>query len=161
LNHVSNSTPLIHLARIGRLDLLRLVFGEVLVPAAVLAEVRPRGGVTVEEALRAAWLIEAAPADLRRTDGLEQRLGGRGEAETIALAIERSPAVALIDERAAREVCRELGIAVRGTLGVLLAAKTLGHIVSVRPILDKLRATGFWLDDGTLQAVLEIAEESE
>jgi predicted nucleic acid-binding protein len=67
----------------------------------------------------------------------------------------------LIDERAARAVCRELRIAVRGTLGVLVAAKALGHLVSVRPILDLLRATGFWLDDGTRRAVLEIAGETE
>ena len=132
MSAVCNSTPLIHLARIGQLELLRLVLGRVLVPPAVLDEVRPYLGDALEVALRGGWLVSIAPADGARVMELEPRLGGRGEAEVIALALEQPDPVVLLDERAARQISQANGLAVRGTLGLLVEAKERGLVDAVQ-----------------------------
>jgi hypothetical protein len=61
-----------------------------------------------------------------------------GEAEAIALAVERNPSLLLIDERDGRQIARALDVAITGTLGVLLRAKTLGHVSAIKPLLTEL-----------------------
>ena len=61
-----------------------------------------------------------------------------GEAEAIALAIERAPSLLLIDEREGRQVARTLGVPLTGTLGILLRAKGLGHTPAIKPLLTEL-----------------------
>jgi len=156
---VSNTTPLIHLARVGLLDLLGSLYTRVDAPPAVMREAERHIGGTVAAAERAGWLVEVVVADGQRADQFERVLGGRGEAETIALAIETPDAMLLVDEHAARQFARAQGIALRGPLGVLLDAKRLGRLGAVRPHVDHLRATGFWLDDRTYATVLELAGE--
>ncbi len=156
---VSNTTPLIHLARIGELELLRDLYGGAVVPPAVLREAEPRIGGVVTAAITEGWMVEQAPVNLSYADELERVLGGRGEAEAIALAAELPDAILLIDERAARNMARARGLHVRGSLGILLDGKRQGRLAAVRPYLDRLRATGFWLDDRTYAAVLQAADE--
>jgi predicted nucleic acid-binding protein len=159
LSAVCNSTPLIHLGRIGQLELLHLVLGRVLVPPAVIEEVRPYLGDMLETALHDGWLVSKPPTNAATVIDLEQRLGGRGEAEVIALALEQADQVVLVDESAARQVCEAKGLAVRGTLGVLLDAKERGLLRAIRPLIDALRSTGFWLDESLSRRVLELAGE--
>lgn len=156
---VCNATPLIHLGRIVQLDLLRLVLRRVLVPPAVVEEVRSHLGEVLEAALLSGWLVSTTPVNATTVGDLARRLGGRGEAEVIALALEQPDPLVLLDERAARQVCQELGLSTRGTLGLLLDARRQGLIEAVRPLIDALRATGFWLDDALARRVLELAGE--
>jgi hypothetical protein len=158
---VSNTTPLIHLARVGQIELLRDLYGLVYVPPTVLDEARHHVDEAVSAALAAGWLAERRVADPSGLDELERALGGRGEAEAIALALEISDSVLLVDERAARELARARGLRVRGSVGVLIEAKRRGRLPMVRTVLDSLRASGFWLDDRTYAAALEMAEESD
>jgi predicted nucleic acid-binding protein len=159
LTPVCNATPLIHLGRIGRVDLLRELYLRVLVAPAVLVEVRPRVAEVVAGALAAGWLVETAARNALRIAEIEERLGGRGEAETIALAQETPGALVRVDERAARELCRSLDLEVRGTLGILLEAKRAGLVSRVAPILEALLASGFWLDADTRERFLQLAGE--
>ncbi len=156
---VCNATPLIHLGRIGQLELLRLVLVRVLVPPAVVEEVRPYLGDALEAAIRSGWLVATPPANAARVRELEELLGGRGEAEVIGLALEQPDAVVVLDERAARQTAQASALTVRGTLGLLLDAKEHGLVDAVRPLIDALRATGFWLDDSLALRVLELAGE--
>ena len=83
-----------------------------------------------------------------------------GEAEAIALAIElgtRGPV--LLDDRKARRVASSIGLIVLGSAGVLLAAKQVGLIRSVRPVLDNLRTAGLYLSEPAYRRVLVRAEE--
>jgi uncharacterized protein len=96
-----------------------------------------------------------------KVEGLERQLGGRGEAEVIALALERSSSLVLVDERAARELCQKLNLPTRGTLGILLEAIAKGYLGTVRPIVDALRSQGFWLDAVTRRRVLALAGEND
>lgn len=96
---VSNSGPLIHLARAGHFNLLRVLFSRVTIPSAVYQEVSVRGRRQdgSRELVRARWIRRRRP---RRAD-LVAALGaflGRGEAEAIALAAEHKETLLLIDE---------------------------------------------------------------
>jgi len=84
---VSNTTPLIHLARIGHLELLRGLYALVYVPPAVLGEARRHVDEAMTAAIAAGWLTERRVGDPARVHELERALGGRGEAEAIALAL--------------------------------------------------------------------------
>ncbi len=134
---VSNSTPLIHLAKIGRLELLGEFFGEVLIPEAVYRE------CVVEERLKRSLMIKL----------------DEGESEAIVLALEKKADLILIDDYDGREVARALGLKVTGTIGILLKAKFSGRITSLKDELEKLKSTGFWLSEGLYEKILKKAGE--
>jgi len=151
---VSDATALILLARIGRLELLREVVGEVWIPEAVATEVRKpeKPGAEALEAALDDWIHIAQVQDRKRVEGLPKRLG-RGEREAIALAVERE-ATLLSDDRAARREAQAQGLEVTGLLGVLLEAKGRRAIPEVKPALDELVAAGFRLAQDLYEAVL-------
>ena len=99
---VVNATPIINLALIGQIDLLRLLYREVIIPPAVRAEVLAGGssGVGVIELQTTDWIRTTALHDPRRADLLLTDLD-RGEAEVIALAQELNANLVIIDERLA------------------------------------------------------------
>jgi predicted nucleic acid-binding protein len=105
---VSNSSPLIALARIQRLDLLPAIFESVLIPPAVAREI----GLSVPAV--PAWLHVRAPAALVPEDVSRRRLGD-GELEAIALAIELAANPIIIDDRPARRLAEASGLNVIGT----------------------------------------------
>lgn len=157
---VVDSTPVIALALVGRLDLLRLLYQEVVIPAAVREEVlhdgrRRIGAVELESA---EWIRTTTLEDARRADLLSDL--DRGEAEVLALAQELDARLVIIDERLGRRHARRLGFTLTGTLGVLLRAKAAGGLPAVRPVIERIRAGGIWLKDGLVDRALEIAGES-
>jgi predicted nucleic acid-binding protein len=83
----------------------------------------------------------------------------RGEAEAITLALEINAELLLIDERLGRIVASRLGIEFTGVLGVLLEAKSKGLIAQVKPLLDQLRISGFWMREQLYNQVLNLASE--
>ena len=158
---VSDSSPLIHLSQIGRLNLLKDLFGELLIPPAVYHEVviEGRGRPGSEEVREASWIrvVEIRNKYLKR---LLQFLLDEGESEVIVLALEVNAGLVLLDEREARLQAKRLGLRVTGTLGVLLRAKKLGLIKSLREELDKLKETGFHISESLEEEILNVAGES-
>jgi uncharacterized protein len=150
---------LIHLSRIGRLELLRELYAEVVVPDAVAIEISRHLAAELDAGFTSGWLKRVNPRDSAGVDRIERDLGGRGEAEVIAIAIELESAIVLIDERAARAYALSQGLRVLGTIGVVLHAKRRGLIERATPLLDDLRARGFWLDDATYRRARELASE--
>jgi predicted nucleic acid-binding protein len=91
-----------------------------------------------------------------------QRDLDRGEAETIALAVELGADLLLLDEKEGRHVAQRLGLRVVGVGGILLEAKATGAIDVVRPHLDALRQTaGFYLSDSVYRYLLALAGEGD
>jgi predicted nucleic acid-binding protein len=125
---------------VGVLDVLASAFGEVFVPAVVWEEVvDARPDAPGIGALRAAsWLR----VDSRALPDVELGLDA-GETAAILLAELLHADLLLIDERAGRIVAEGRGLAVRGTLGVLVRARESGAIAALRPVLDALAAEGF------------------
>jgi len=159
---VCDASVLINLARIGDLELLRRLYGELLVAEAVWREVviEGRGQPGAEAVSTASWIQarEVLNQDLVRA--LRQDLDA-GEAEAIALALEARADLLLIDERLGRETARHLGLQYVGLIGVLVAAKRSGFIEAVKPRLDVLRdAAGFRVSDALYQRVLHDQEET-
>lgn len=146
-----NSSPLIVLDRIGRLDLLQQVFGTIFVPPAVIAEISPRLALS-------GWIIARSLARPLSPRILAASLGD-GESEAINLAMEINADRVILDDRAARRLAQRLGVPIIGTLGVLLAAKRRGILPSIRPHLDALIHDGFRIAPALYERVLADAGE--
>jgi hypothetical protein len=158
---VSNASPLILYAAIGRLGLLRELFGEVVIPPAVRSEVTGDvGRPGAQEVASTSWIREQAPLHPPAAHGLPGDLDP-GEAEALALALEAAaPVLVLMDDHAGRRVAAQRGLTVVGTAGILVLAKRRGLLASVRPSLDQLRASGLYLDESLYGAVLQEVGES-
>jgi len=157
---ICNTSPLQYLHQLERLELLPILFGEVVVPDAVVDELAEgrRIGVAVPDPKALAWVkirAVASPAVLPLVRDL-----GPGEREVLALALERHATFVLLDDGLARRVAGSLRLGVIGTLGVLLRAKLQGHLQLVGPEIDQLEALSFRLDAATRQAVMRIAGEA-
>lgn len=159
---VADTTPLLYLSRIDRLELLRVMYQQLFVPATVWHEVvgaRPDApGVHLLRG--AAWIVVSDRAERAGVEpSLEEALDP-GEAAAITLAELLGASVLLIDERKGRAVARERGLNVRGTLGVLVDARRAGHIPSLRATLDDLRAQGFRVAPALVsEALRHVGEE--
>ncbi len=150
---VSNSSVIIALARICRLDLLEKLFRRALVPEAVWEEITIEGKPGSEKVRRARFIhVERVRSE--RLASLLKEFVDEGEAEAITLALEVNADILLIDDRDARDLAKKLGLQVMGTLGVLALAKYRGLIQEVKPIIDELVGSGFWISSRILKEFL-------
>jgi uncharacterized protein len=156
---VSNTTPIIALSLVGQHELLRQLYGEVLLPPAVYREVMVggRSKIGVTELQNASWLRQVMLTDPRRADLLVDL--DRGEAEAIALAQEQNADLLILDERLARRYARRAGIPITGTLGVLLRAKQEGLISQIRPLVEQMQKGGIRLGAELVANVYRLAKE--
>lgn len=138
---VSNTSPLINLAAVGQLDLLRQLYGQIVVPQAVYDEIVVRGAGLpgAAEVQSGGWIMCRSATEQNVVTALLSELD-HGEAETIALAAEVHADLVLLDERMARRVAVRFGLKFVGLLGVLMEAKAKGLIPAVRPVVDLLRS---------------------
>jgi uncharacterized protein len=154
---VADTGPLLALARIEQLGLLSALFQQVLLTPTVLAEceARPdRGeGRAIRDALATGCFEVQAPRDSLPVLGI-----GPGETSALALALERGAGV-LMDDKAGRAVARRLGVAVIGSVGVLVLAKRKGLLPRVRPLLEALVDGGYFLAADIVKEALRLAGE--
>lgn len=159
---VADTSVLINLCRIGQGSLLQQLFHEVVVPPEVVMEFEqlsstiPRFiGLTLPEGIRKQSPL-VVPQQIRSAAGLDA-----GEISALSLALEIHADAVLIDERRGYQVALELGLRVIGVIGILLRAKTAGHLPAVLPLLDALqRDAGFWISEQLRQQVLQQADEA-
>lgn len=155
---VSNTGPLIALAQVRQIELLRHLFGMVVLPPAVRVEAQDE--LTASALTGADWLVSRAPQDAFAVRLLQETLGA-GESEAIVLAQEVSADWLLLDDLAARRKAEAVGLRVVGTLGPLLMGKLAGHIPAVKPVLDELRQAHFHMSAELSALVLQQAHEAE
>lgn len=142
---IADTTPLLYLSRIGRLEIIRAVHREILVPKTVWEEL-----VLARPAEPGVASLQASPW-IRVNDeieriGIDPALAGlldAGEAAAIALAELLRADTLLIDERKGRAVARARGLRIQGTLGLLVEARRAGVLGSLRAVLDDLSNAGF------------------
>ena len=160
---VSPATPLIYLAKIGRIDLLRKIFGEVFIPEEVKMEVVDKGkqlgerdAYVIEKAIRDCWLkvlsveIVEIPIKLELGENAVLSLGKKLELREV-----------LVDEISARTAARLMGLTPRGTIFVLLKALEIKEI-SLNEFLDALSELvkhGFRLREEVYLAAVRKARE--
>jgi len=158
---VSNSGPLITLATIGRLDLLKSLFERIAVPQAVYEEVviQGQGEPGSKEVAEAEW-IHTVPVQDRLAVNLLQESLDTGESEAIVLGQELNARYILLDDALARRKADLIGLSVVGTLGVLLMARKAGLVPAVKPILDDLMQTDFRMSERVREVVLAKSGEA-
>jgi predicted nucleic acid-binding protein len=153
---VSDATPLIHLAAIGRLDLLKELFQEILIPEEVYEEVvlhgRDRPGSV--EVCEADWISRCHVPNKAVLQALQTTLGA-GEAACIALASSISADVVILDDKLARLHALSQGLKVTGTIGILLRCADR-EILSFESALQELLATGFRLSPQETKRIMEL-----
>ena len=147
---VTNSTCLIGLERIGRLDLLPQVFDTVFAPPTVVAEVRsPLTWLTVQTVENSAFVA-----------ALKTQMD-EGEAEAIALAVELDNVILILDDKKARRVAQQIGLKVIGTVGMLLRAKNQGVITEIKLLLTELVQVDFRITNAIIQEALRLSGEDK
>jgi uncharacterized protein len=159
---VVDSSPLIFLAKLDRLELLRREADEILAPPAVIEEVRfhpDSASRKIDDAI-STWLNIRQVED---RSALEVLLGdlGHGEAEAIVLSRQVEADRVVMDDLDGRRFARRLGVPAVGTLGLLLAARLRGELPSLGLEMEKLRAGGFRLSEALERAVLRNAGEAD
>lgn len=159
---IADSGPLIALALIDKLALLKTLYNRVMIPPAVWAEVTVQGvGLPGASAVakQEGFEIQAPNAVSVRPLSL---LVDRGEAEAIALALETPESIVLLDDSQARRVAERLDIQRIGTLGILRKAKRAGWLDEIGPLIETLRSNGIYLRQGLVDAVLrDVGEKIE
>ncbi|MDP5208122.1 DUF3368 domain-containing protein [Microbulbifer sp. 2205BS26-8] len=159
---VSDTTAITHLAKIGALHILQKLYGEILIPEAVVSELAQvkRAQPGALQVLNSPW-IKVVPINNQTVVNKLTRHLDLGESEAIALSLELDADVLIIDEVAGRAVAKKLVHSIIGMVGVLLEAKKKGHVTQVKPYLDKLRSTGFRLGEDIYKLALTRAGEAQ
>jgi predicted nucleic acid-binding protein len=155
LRRIVNASPLILLSKTGQLDLLRLGGVHVVTPDAVIMEIGAKGGndPTALAIRQTSWLSvvpnRAIPEPVRAWK-LDV-----GESAVLALAHGDPDCEVVLDDLAARRCAARLHIQYFGTLGLVLAARRLNIVPAARPLVDRLRRVGLYLDDELVEEVLK------
>ena len=158
---VSNSTILIGLAKIGKLDLLRKIFSKVYIPEEVFKEVAERGKKKPGSQVisKAGW-IEIKPINEKTQVNFLMAFLEKGEAKVLALAKEINADLILLDEEKARKSAVIAGFEVMGLLGLLIVAKNLGLLKEIRSSIQELKRKRFRISDKILvEALRKVGEE--
>ena len=146
---IADTSCFIVLEKIGELDLLRQVYGQVVTTVDIAKEY---GNMLPD------WVVLMAVQDVARQQLIEIQLD-KGESSAIAIALEISGSLIILDDAKARRFAERLGLAITGTLGVVVRAKLNGIIQSVKPILEKIKRTDFRISEDFEISVLRAADE--
>lgn len=154
-----DASPLIFLTKAELLDLLRYFYAEVVVPSAVDEEIRAYGpnDPTARILAQTEWL-KVAPEMPIPEEVRSVRLG-RGESAVLSWALLHPGTEAILDDLAARQSAVKLGIPVRGTLGLAIAAKQRGYVDAARPLIERLRESGMYLSVAVIDRALALVNE--
>jgi len=155
---VPDSSALIALSICDSLWLLERLFGEVKIPSAVFHEViqhgKPQSQLLRSYCEGKITAVKLNPVQLERVKGL-----GRGELEAIALYLELSAELLVIDDAKARKIAVSNHLEVMGSLGVLLLAKQKHLVEQISPLIASLNASNIYLSQRLITQALELAEE--
>lgn len=160
---ISDTTPIVSLIKISRIDLLEKLFGEVCIPEAVFRELTTNTVFESEaEIVKNSPFLKTTPVKNRKSLEILQAASGLddGESEAIILADELKSDILVIDERKGRKVAQKLGITITGTIGILIQAHD-EKIISTEDIkiyLEQLKNSSIRLSESLIQEALSMLE---
>lgn len=146
---ISDANCLILLEKIDELELLHKLFGKI----TTTPEVANEYGLKLPD-----W-IELKEASNKTYQTIIEASVDKGEASAIALAIEQTDCLIIIDDLKGRKFAHQLQLNVTGTLGIMVDAKHSGIVPSVIPLLNKVKATNFRLTKKIESIILTKAGE--
>ncbi len=158
---ISDTSPIINLAIIDKLDLLPQLFDTIIIPEAVFNEIVIIGkGLPGSDIIENAKWVEVKACNNRILINSLLDYVQIGEAEALTLALELHADTIIVDEAAARNLAEQFGLNFTGLLGILIKAKEHGLIPSVKPLMDALRTKArFFIHQSLYNQVLKIAKE--
>ena len=157
---IVNSTPLLVLGNIGRLDILRSLYEQIEIPAAVYREVTEKNDAAIKALLAASDWIKVRTVENIADYAMYQAKLHAGEVETMIIAQKPVKAdLVILDDMAARKTAKYLGLTVTGTMGVLVKAKQKQIIPAVKPILDEIMRNGFYISEKVVKMELKTVDE--
>lgn len=158
---VADAGPLIIWARLGRLDLLREICGEVWVPARVeqeaVSDPRRPGATAIVAGFAAGLLLRPSP-NIEDAEDFGFPTLGAGESAAIHLAMQYQCPV-LMDEKLGRSIAKAQGVEVIGTLGVLLIARKQGRLDQIKPMLEQMAQMNYFVSPTLRAAALRESGE--
>ena len=163
---VADTTPLISLMKIGHLDLLEQLFGEVQIPEAVFDELVYNTNFPEESKLiqESNYIIRVSVKDtsavdlLRRSSALDA-----GESEAIILSDSIGASLLLMDEVKGRQVAKQMGIPLMGTIGLLLVGynEKLLTKQQILECIEIMKTSGRHISESLYQQLLAKISESK
>jgi len=155
---ISDTSPITNLLRVGKLEILKELYGEVIVPQKVYEELcnyeNQKELIDGKD-----WIVVRTVMDIEQVKSLLEYLDV-GEAEAIILAKEMKADLLIVDEKKGRKTAEEYGLKIIGILGVLVEGKRKGYIAELKPILDKLKnEVGFRMSERLYKGILKAVNE--
>ena len=155
---IADTTPIITLMKLQRLDLLEKLFDTVIVPNAVYEELTSNSNylTEVQMVVECPFLKRCAVSDRQSIKILREVVGlDAGESEAIALAEENNADLLIIDERKGRRIAKQMELKITGTIGILLQAFDC-KILSEEEILscsERLRNSRIRISDSLFELI--------
>ena len=158
---VSDTTPIISLIKINRLDLLKELFNEVLIPDAVFRELTTNTVFANEaQIVRTSSFLKVSSVQNHKALQLLQAVSGLddGESEAIILADELKASVLVMDEKKGMKVAQKMGIQITGTVGILIQAYDEKKVTAdeIKSYLTQLKNSNIRLSDSLIQQALDL-----
>ena len=156
---VSDTSPLFYLHRVGCLELLRRLYGNIIVPQAVIAELEEgrEQGEDVPDIDKYQWIKVqhiTVPLHIKLIPDL-----GKGESEVLSMGLCEEQHLIIIDDKLAREIARLQNLRFTGTAGILLKSKKKKYLTEIKPVLCQLEQAGFFLRKDLIVNILQLADE--
>lgn len=156
LKVIVNSTPLIALCHIDSLDILKKIYGEIIIPKAVYNEISAKeNSVCKRQVDESRSWIKVENIQNEMAKALYKSQLHDGEVEVMILAKEKEADVVIIDDMNAKKHAKYLKLPVTGTLGVLIKAKKLGYINQLEPLLNGMVQNNIYLGDKLIERCLK------
>ena len=158
LNAVANSTPLISLHGIGKLDILSKMYANIYIPNGVYEEVCIDGDIDKSTLLSFPNFSIQNVVNNNAKRYFKTALH-KGEVEVMILAEELNADICIIDDKLAREYAKHLGLTLTGTLGLLVKAKERGLLESVTSCMDSMIQNEIYISKFLYENIKDLANE--
>lgn len=151
---VTNTTPIISLLILSKLDILKQLYSEISIPKAVFDEIElGKDKEYYQNLSKINWINILKIQDKQALNYFIDL--DAGEAETIVLASEIGADLVIIDEKLRRFYANHAKLTVTGTIGILIKAKKQDLVKELRPLLTSLVDNGIWLSKKLVTHVLK------
>ncbi len=158
LKVVSNTTPIISLLKLNRLDILKQLYDQVFIPYAVFKEIEAGKTKGFYKDLTSIDWIKIT--DIQDKQAVKYFIDlDSGEAEAIVLAAELNADLILLDEKMGRFHAKHAGLKITGTIGILIKAKNVGLITELKPLLNELTEKNVWIGERLKIEILKKVDE--
>ena len=149
---IVNSTPLIALCNADLLNILKEIYGSIIIPKAVFDEVTAKkDSACLQIKQNLDWITVETITNIEDRKMYKAKLHA-GEVDVMILAQADPKAdLVIIDDNAAKKTAKYLGLTVTGTLGVLIKAKQSGIISSVKNAITKIQSNGFYINENIIK----------